>query len=262
MRCNVLRYTIPMFLVVLLVSPPAHANVGLFPLWVVGWWAMFVALIPIIVIETIVLSVRAGTAFGESEFAATLGNLTSTVIGIPVAVIVHAILRDCVGDKPARVETAWQKVRMVIGHIQYEDGEAMRIPDWMWPAGCLVLMVPCFLASWLIESWIARMLMGDYPERVLDQAVFEANLVSYGILVALLSALLVWNIWKPSLASTSRAGLESVAEQRDPWRFANERARRGIARLKVAEAEIARQRPMRVATDVQRYEDACAEKAA
>ena len=202
MSRKILRQFTPIFLAVLLIASPAHANTIL-PLFFMSWMAMVLALLPIIVIETIVLSVRAGTSLWESVIVATVGNLASTFIGIPVALILHAIFRASLDDTPKRLRTAWEKFRMVVWHVQYAYDEEGRLPDWMWPSGCLVLMVPFFLASWLSESWVARILLDGYSARGLDQAVFGANLVTYGLLVALLSALLVWAIRNPSVPNVS-----------------------------------------------------------
>ena len=246
MSRKILRQFAPVFLAVLLIASPAHANTIL-PLFFMSWMAMVLALLPIIVIETIVLSVRAGTSLWESILVASVGNLASTFIGIPVALILHAIFRASLDDTPKRLRTAWEKFRMVVWHVQYVYDEEGRLPDWMWLGGCLVLVVPFFLASWLSESWVARILLDGYSARGLDQAVFGANLVTYGLLVALLSALLVWAIRNPSAEVAWDGELEPVFELDDPWRIANRRARRGIARLKAKEVKIARRyqaRPM------------------
>ena len=134
---------------------------------------------------------------------------------------------------------------MVVWHVPYVYDEEGRVPDWMWPGGCLVLMVPFFLVSWLSESWVARNLLDGYPARGLDQAVLEANLVTYGLLAALLSALLVWCIRNPNLESASKAESEPLSEPADPWRLANEQAKRGIANLVAEETQIVRRHQVR-----------------
>ena len=258
MRRNIFRYGLSVFVAVLLFAPPAHANVGVPPLFFMSWVAMVLALLPIIVIETIVLWVRVETSFWESILAASVANLASTFIGIPVALILHAIFRATLDDTPKRLQTFWQKFRTVVWHVQYADvnDPEKRFPDWMWPGGCLVLMVPFFLASWLTESWVARSLLDTYPATGLDQAVFEANLVSYGLLVALLSALFVWAIRNPSIEDASNVDPEPVSEPDDPWRIANRRARRGMSRLKAAETRISRKGLILIQGQVQGAENA------
>ena len=244
------------FIAVLLFAPPAYANVGVPPLFFMSWVAMVLVLLPIIVIETIVLSVRAETSFWESIVATSMANLASTFIGIPVALILHATFREYFGDTPKKLRTFWQKFRMVVWHVQYVLDHEERIPDWMWPTGCLVLMVPFFLASWVTESWVAIKLLDTYPATGLDQAVFAANLVSYGLLVALLSALFVWAIRNPSSEDASNVDPEPVFEPDDPWRIANRRARLGMSRLKAAENRVSRKGLVLIQGQVQGAENA------
>ena len=258
MNWKILRQFVAVFLTVVLFAAPAHANAGVPPLFFMSWGAMVLALAPIIVIEMIVLWVRGETSFWEAGLAASVANLASTFIGIPVALILHANFRKIVGETPKGLQTLWQRFRMVVAHVQYVDvnDPETRIPVWMWPGGWLVLMVPFFLASWLSEVWITRILLGAYPATGLDKAVFEANLVTYGLLVALLSALLVLAIRHPSVEDASNADLEPDSEPDVLWRVANSRARRGMARLRMAETMIDRQRLIRAAADAQRSEDA------
>jgi hypothetical protein len=253
---------------------------------------MVLALLPIIVVETIVLWVRAETSFWESILAASIANLASTFIGIPVALILHATFRNRFGDTPKKLRTFWQKLRMVVWHVQYVLEYEERIPDWMWPSGCLVLMVPFFLVSWVTESWVARKLLNTYPATGLDQAVFDANLVTYGLLVALLSIWLVAEVRDWSAETASNDSSKPVSEFDDPkqiaiakpkeakiarlyqvrpvyspdfhetWRLANEHARRGITWLRVAEKIINRQRQTASADFVRRTEDTMGDKAA
>ncbi len=134
-------------------------------------------------------------------------------------------------------------------------------------AGGVLLLIPFFLMSWWIEAPIAAWILNDLPVQFVNSAVRDANLVTYGLLATLLSAVLVMAIRKPSRASTSRAvqtrraskasaiGTEKAFEPADPWRFApwqfaNERARRGIARLRWVEANIDRHKLVHAAGDV------------
>ena len=86
-----------------------------------SWMAMVVALIPVIIVETIVLSVRAGVWLWESVLATLVANLASTFLGIPMALILHWIFREFYSEEPERLQTFWQKFRMVVWHVQYSD---------------------------------------------------------------------------------------------------------------------------------------------
>ena len=135
---------------------------------------------------------------------------------------------------------------MVIWHIQYSDMNQIkpqpRIPMWMIPAGLLVLIGLFFLASWLTESWVAVALLDTYPPKALDQAVFEANMVSYGLLSILVCWLLIAAIGDRSHEYQPIDDAERIVDPVESWQVANESARRGMARLKAAEDEVARRR--------------------
>ena len=218
---------------VLLFAPPAHANV-MIPVIVAGWFGMFLALIPIIVIEWVVLA-RAGAHIWESLLAMSVANLGSTLAGIPLAIMLEIV----VATNTPLYHESW-------------DTKDTWFREWMLPAGGALLLIPFFLMSWWIEGPIAAWILDDLPTQIVDSAVRDANLVTYGLLAALLSTVLVIAIRKPSLAGTSGAiqkrrpskasviATEKVFEPADPWRFApwrfaNERARQGIARLRVKE---------------------------
>jgi len=204
---------------VLLFAPPAHANV-MIPVIVAGWFGMFLALIPVILIEWVVLT-RAGAHIWESLLAMSVANLGSTLAGIPLAIVLEIVVAT---NTPLYHESS--------------DTEDTWFREWMLPVGGVLLLIPFFLLSWWIEAPIAAWIVDDLPAQFVNSAVRDANLVTYGILATLLSTVLVMAIWSPSLASTSRAVLEPASEPEDPWRFANERARQGIARLRVKEDEI------------------------
>jgi hypothetical protein len=218
------------FCVVLLFPPSAHAN-AMVPIIVTGWFGMFLALVPIILIECVVLT-RAGADIWGSLLAMSAANMGSTLAGIPLAIALEIVV---VAGTPFYDES-W-------------DPKDTWFREWMLPAGALLLLVPFFLMSWWIEAPIAAWILDDLPTQFVDSAVRDANLVTYGILAALLSTVLVMAIWSPSHASTSRAGLEPASELADPWRFANEQARRGIAGLRAKEDEIGSLKPVQPGTD-------------
>ena len=215
---------------VLLFAPPAHANV-MIPIIVTGWLAMFLVLVPVILIEWAVL-MRSGAHFWESLMAMSVANLGSTLAGIPLAIALEIV----VAMNTPLYHESW-------------DPKGSRNRGWMVPVGGVLLLVPFFLLSWWIEAPIAAWILDDLPAQLVDTAVRNGNLVTYGILAALLSAVLVMAVRSTSHASNSRADLEPVVEPEDPWRLANERARRGIARLRAKEDEIVGHELVQTGTD-------------
>ena len=67
-----------------LLAPPAHAN-AMIPFIVAGWFGMFLALVPIILIESAIL-VGVGAGVGEALLAMLVANLASTLVGIPLSI--------------------------------------------------------------------------------------------------------------------------------------------------------------------------------
>jgi hypothetical protein len=67
--------------------------------------------------------------------------------------------------------------------------------DWMVPAASVVLLVPFFAASWLIELRVNRRMLPEVDEQTLREATRDANLLSYlllaGVALGWLGAVLV-----------------------------------------------------------------------
>ncbi len=248
MKRKLWQCTIPVFLCVLLFATPAHAN-AMIPVIVAGWFGMFVALVPIIVIEWVVLS-RIGAHVWESLLAVSVANLGSTLAGIPLAIVLEIVvaMNTSLYHETSDTKDTWFR-------------------EWMLPVRGVLLLVPFFLMSWWIEAPIAAWILDDLPAQLVNSAVRDANLVTYGLLATLLSAVLVLAVREPSRASASRAvqtqraskafvvSTNKAIELVDPWRFApwqsaNERARQGIAKLKAKEGEIDRRKLPHVAGDV------------
>ncbi len=267
---------------VLLFPPPAHANVML-PVIFVGWLGMIPALIPIILIESAML-MRIDAGIGESLLAMSAANLVSTLVGIPLAIILE----------------------IVVGNTTplYDDDESNEWNEWLWSAGGMLIMVPFFLLSWWIEAPIATWFLDEFPSRTVDHAVRDANLVTYAILALLIGGVFTWYLldtaeerktervkrttekyvdptihmdaWQAANWHARRGIAKLRAKEAEivrryqarsrcsdkPWRLANKRARRGIAWLRTAETAIDRQRPIQAAAGVRRFEDVYDVKAA
>ena len=213
-------------LAVILISPPAHANVML-PVIFVGWLGMIPALIPIILIESAML-MRIDAGIGESLLAMSAANLVSTLVGIPLAIILEIL----VGNTTPL----------------YDDDESNEWNEWLWSAGGMLIMVPFFLLSWWIEAPIATWFLDEFPSRTVDHAVRDANLVTYAILALLIGGVFTWYLLDTAKERKTEREKRTTKKyvgptiHMDAWQAANWHARRGLARLKVAEAEIARNR--------------------
>ena len=220
--------------VVLMFPAPAHANAVL-PMIIVGWLGMIPALIPIILVESAML-MRTGAHMGESILAMSAANLASTLVGIPLAII----LEGTIG-----VLTRGALYRGALYHESWDRNER-RLSKWL-PVGGVLLLIPFFLLSWWIEAPIAfRLLLDELPAGSVHHAVRDANLVSYSILALLIGGGLSRAVWRSAQPRANERHVDSAALL-DPWRIANRRAGRGIAKLKAKETKIARRyqaRPM------------------
>lgn len=267
---------------VLLFPPPAHANVML-PVIFVGWLGMIPALIPIILIESAML-MRIDAGIGESLLAMSAANLVSTLVGIPLALMLEIVVRNTTPLYADDVPNEWN--------------------EWWLPAGGMLIMVPFFLLSWWIEAPIATWFLDEFPSRTVDHAVRDANLVTYGILALLIGGVFTWVLLAIAEERKTEREKRTTEKHVDPtihmdawqaanwharrglawlkvaeaeivrpyqarsrcsdksWRLANKRARRGIAWLRMAETTIDRQRPIQAAVGVRRFEDAYDVKAA
>ncbi len=247
MRRNMLRCAIPIFLAVLLFSPPAHANV-MIPVIVAGWFGMFLALVPIILIESVVLA-RGGAHIWESLLAMSAANLGSTLVGIPLAIVLEIV----VATNTPLYDESW-------------DPKDTWFREWMLPAGGVLLLVPFFLMSWWIEAPIAAWILDDLPTRFVDAAVRDANLVTYWLLATLLCLLLAFSVRDTHATVYGNRDREAEPEEDaasiDPWTVANDHAKRGMASLRVAETWIDRKRRIHAVPDVRKSYDTSDEKAA
>ena len=62
----------------------------------------------------------------------------------------------------------------------------------MIPAGCLVLMLPYFIASCAIEDTITYAMLAGHAEDMVRGAVIQGNAVTYGLLSVMLLYVVAW----------------------------------------------------------------------
>ncbi len=161
---------------------------------ILAWPAMVVLLIPVIVIEGLLCKKWLGLKSWQAIKTNALSNLASTIIGIPVAWAVMAAIEfgtmGLVGESNALQN--WNSP--IANVIFFLFSSAWLNPDlgekaWVIPAATLVLLTPFFYASYWIEYFVVRNMVGmpdgeppnlAYPR--VRIAVRNANLVTYGIM--------------------------------------------------------------------------------
>ena len=163
------------------------ANAGL-PLLGIVWPVAWVMLIPVIFIEAVVCAKRLNISIYRSLRATTLGNIASTLIGIPltwVALVAIQIATSFIFYQ-AGVSTSSTPLRYLLlpihsawigGYLGTEIYFAF-----------LFLCIPFCIVSIWIENKIFRRMAPDLDPSRIRSSVIRANVVTY---TALLTALVI-----------------------------------------------------------------------
>ncbi|MFH0812909.1 MAG: hypothetical protein V2A69_08740 [Pseudomonadota bacterium] len=126
---------------------------------------------------------------------------------------------------------------------------------WMGPAACLTFLVPCFFASWYIESFVTNIILQSYgvSTELVEHGLFLGNLVSYGIIALVVALWLVMELlgvtWDDLLSAKRKFvaklyGYKAFSEKPSRSRISNayEPGRGGVRRdmdaLTEAEARV------------------------
>ncbi len=162
---------------------------------------MIVLLIPVIVIEGLLCKKWLGLKTWQAIKTNAVSNLASTIIGIPVAWAVMVAIEfgtmGLVGESNALQN--WHSP--IANVIFFLFSSAWLNPDlgehaWVIPAATLILLIPFFFASYWIEYFVVRKMVGtpdgEPPNLAYTRvrtAVRNANLITYGIMFLVIS---VW----------------------------------------------------------------------
>lgn len=165
---------------------------------------MLKLLVPIVVIESFLCKKWLGLTTWQAIKSNTVSNLASTIIGIPVAWV--AMLGVEFGAWGLLDNTQIQNWHSPLANVIFAFlgsawiGPAEGKSVWLIPAATLMLLIPFFFASYGIEYFVLRTMVGmpeggppnlAYPR--VRTAVRNANLVTYGAMfVATTVWLLVW----------------------------------------------------------------------
>jgi len=179
------RFTILLLMVIAicLIPEPANANAGVPMIFVTLPW-MLVALIPVILLEGLIMARRHTLSYLRAGKIMGLANAVSTIFGVPLTWGILLGVQILTGGGSSHgmdgtldrfLAVTWQAPWLV----PYESELY-----WMIPAAFLFLSVPFFLASWFIETFIARKMAADIPLPALRRSVLNANLVSYCLIDA------------------------------------------------------------------------------
>ena len=179
--------------VALLLGVPsvAYANAGV-PMLAIVWPGMWIALLPIIAVESLVLVRVASVPLRRAALVSAVANAVSTFLGIPLTWAalfgVQAIVPNGGGAGPDLGTFAGKLFAVTVQApwlIPYESDLY-----WMIPSASLVLLVPFFLMSWGAELLVARSMLRAQDRPAVDRAVLRGNLLSYGLLACVVLGVL------------------------------------------------------------------------
>ena len=170
----------------------AQANAGL-PMLLLIMPAFAIALLPIILVESLYISRRLALSLVFTAKIATAANLVSTVAGIPLTWLILVVAQIATGGGGAYgVDTLAGKILAVTWQapwlIPYENEM-----DWMIPVASIVLLVPFFFVSWWVEYRVTRKMLKNAAFATLKSMICRANLISYCLLVCWPAGMLALN---------------------------------------------------------------------
>lgn len=142
-----------------------------------------ISILPIVLIESYYLSKSLALKLSEAIKIASLSNLYSTIIGIPLTWIILVFVQMITGGGKAYgldsvvgkiISVTWQSPWL----IPYESDL-----NWMIPIAGAVLLIPFFFVSWWAEYTVTKIYTKSHPNQKVLLKVRNANLITYGLLV-------------------------------------------------------------------------------
>jgi hypothetical protein len=157
------------------------ADAGI-PMLAVVWPFMWLAFLPVVVIESIVALKSLGIPFRRAFLVTAAANAVSTLAGIPVTWFVLAAIEMTITDgRWQPIDTPMQAALAVFQQAAWLCPYEGAL-DWMIPAAALVLCIPFFFVSVWIEYLVVRRLVAN--GRQVLRFCWWANFWSYlGIVV-------------------------------------------------------------------------------
>lgn len=155
------------------------ANAGV-PMLMVYGPVLLLALIPIIMIETEIINQSARLGFGAMLWRVGVANALSTLVGVPLTWLALVVIQLITGGGTPH-GVGWHSVIWQAPWLIPHEEDL----HWMIPAAGLVLTVPFWLVSVLIESMVlAKLCAGDLLEEdvSIKRLCLIANACSYALL--------------------------------------------------------------------------------
>ena len=185
---------------------PLFADAGV-PMIVITLPGMIALLLPVIAVETVVVVRRTSLPGKKTLWATALANLASTIVGVPltwgVLVVCEMGLWLALGEFAGN--RSWDSPIFQIFVTIFSApwlGPVEKSGWWAVPLAAAVLLIPFFFVSVWVEQKVMEHFLpvtadseaqpNEVSEKVLRNAVRDANLVSYGFLFAFATVWLLW----------------------------------------------------------------------
>jgi hypothetical protein len=165
------------------------ADAGI-PMLVVQWPLMIGALVPIIVVESLLIRIWLPISFRDAITGTALANVVSTVVGVPLAWLAMFVIELVTMLPVAIAAQRWNwdlhaPLVQIIGFAFSAAWIGTANAIWLVPLAAAVLLVPCFFISVWLERRICLQAWPGMDSAAVRRAVFRANLASYFILILL-----------------------------------------------------------------------------
>jgi len=169
--------------VALLAPLPATANIGV-PMVAIFLPPLWLSLVPVIAIETWIVARLLNLSLKKSVPGVALGNALSSLLGIPLMWVILAIAQLVFAGSARGIDTIGQKAYSVTVQAPWLVPYEKEL-GWMIPLALLVLAVPAYLLSVLIEWRALLPFVETTNRRKTLRAVLLANAASYLFLALL-----------------------------------------------------------------------------
>jgi hypothetical protein len=162
-----------------------EANAGV-PMIFVTLPGMAIALVPVVFVEAFVLARRLRAEWWPCANSSLMANLASSFLGLPLTWLVLVVMQMLSGgDEAFGLDSPWHRFLAVTWQapwlIPYEND----LP-WMVPSAALVLLIPFFLVSVVMEYHVVRRMLPGTTRNVVRTGVLVANAWSYAGLATVL----------------------------------------------------------------------------
>jgi hypothetical protein len=178
---------------------PVLANIGL-PIVAVYLPPAWLALVPIIFVESGYGAWRYRFSFGRTLAAQAIANCISTLIGIPITWLVLVVLEFIAVDRGARFLP-----KPLLSVLTPVLGAAWLAPvpnqgSWIVLSAVLTLTIVFYLMSVVTEGFVVVRFFRDVPRKTIRGWMVQANGISYALLLLLIfGALFVPNLSEPAV---------------------------------------------------------------